>query len=196
MSSLIFVSGIGVAVVWGIEQNKQSDWWAAWGQWIGGIGSIAAAAVAVGIASEGWRRADQGRKDNESMQARLVTSEIRYPTPSEDFRGIGCLRVNVVNHSNEPVHLPRLVEIQNSAAWVTGFEDGLAVARKHDYEDYQEPDVLGPGESTDFLADYVIDESKRPEEYEWEPGIAVISFTDARGVRWQRRGNEEPERRV
>jgi hypothetical protein len=47
--------------------SRGTDWWAAWGQWVGGIGSIAAAAVAIWIAFEGWRRTD----------AQLATAEAR-----------------------------------------------------------------------------------------------------------------------
>ncbi|RSM60572.1 hypothetical protein DMH03_17645 [Amycolatopsis sp. WAC 01376] len=41
-----------------IAFKKGTDWWAAWGQWVGGIGSIAAAAVAVWIAVVGWQKSD------------------------------------------------------------------------------------------------------------------------------------------
>jgi hypothetical protein len=38
--------------------------WAGLGQWVGGVGSIAAAGVAVWIATEGWRRVQVERDDD------------------------------------------------------------------------------------------------------------------------------------
>jgi hypothetical protein len=42
--------------------GKDSVWWGAWGQWIGGLGSLAAAGVAVWIAYQGWQRSDPRRQ--------------------------------------------------------------------------------------------------------------------------------------
>jgi len=58
------VTGLGlvVVIVWGIDQHQQTDWWAAWGQWVGGVGSILAAAIAVVIAYMGWKKSDEQSK--------------------------------------------------------------------------------------------------------------------------------------
>ncbi|GAA5161726.1 hypothetical protein GCM10023214_27250 [Amycolatopsis dongchuanensis] len=140
-------------------------------------------------------RALRSEQDMAAMQARLVTSEVIYPTPSEEVQGFDFLRIEVKNHSDAPVHLPRIAELRNSSAWVTGFQIGWKVVE--DYTDsYRDPEVLGPGESHRFPAEFVIDESKLPKGATWEPTAVVISFTDARGVRWRRTGNEEPRREL
>ncbi|GHF37240.1 hypothetical protein GCM10017566_07990 [Amycolatopsis bartoniae] len=42
-----------------VDQNKQDSWWGVWGQWVGAVSSIAAAAVAVAIAYLGWKKSDE-----------------------------------------------------------------------------------------------------------------------------------------
>jgi hypothetical protein len=41
-----------VLFTWGLSVTKESGWWSAWGSWIGGIGSTAAAERTSGQA---WR---------------------------------------------------------------------------------------------------------------------------------------------
>lgn len=53
------VLALSVVVVWGVASGQRTEWWAAWGQWVGGVGSIAAAVVALSIARAGWRHAEQ-----------------------------------------------------------------------------------------------------------------------------------------
>jgi O-antigen/teichoic acid export membrane protein len=62
--SVIGSADLVVVVMWGWIENKQADWWAAWGQWVGGIGSLAAAATAVWIAQRGWRLATIERRED------------------------------------------------------------------------------------------------------------------------------------
>lgn len=56
-----FLTFIGFLVLLdvGVATQRDSEWWAAWGQWVGGVGSIAAAAVALWVAVEGWRKSDE-----------------------------------------------------------------------------------------------------------------------------------------
>lgn len=66
-------------VIMSVVLNQGADWWSAWGQWIGGIGSIGAAAVAVWIAVEGWRKseqhAEQQAQELRELQARELASK-------------------------------------------------------------------------------------------------------------------------
>ncbi|MFI9454476.1 hypothetical protein [Amycolatopsis sp. NPDC052450] len=55
-------------IIMSVVLKQGADWWSAWGQWVGGIGSIGAAAVAVWIAVEGWRRSDREAKEKEERE--------------------------------------------------------------------------------------------------------------------------------
>lgn len=58
-------------IIMSVVLKQGADWWSAWGQWVGGIGSIGAAAVAVWIAVEGWRRSDRESKEKEERELAL-----------------------------------------------------------------------------------------------------------------------------
>ncbi|WP_410620908.1 hypothetical protein [Amycolatopsis sp. cmx-8-4] len=56
--------------------RRGTDWWAAWGQWIGGIGSIAAAVAALWIAHRGWVLATTEARERDAAKfAMWVTSD-------------------------------------------------------------------------------------------------------------------------
>jgi hypothetical protein len=99
----IFLTVMGGLVLLdvGIATKRDSGWWAAWGQWAGRVGSIAAAGAAVWIALEGWRRAeDRANEDQHRALAStfgvwierkdLVAAEIKVvnggPLPKYDVR--------------------------------------------------------------------------------------------------------------
>jgi hypothetical protein len=75
-----FLAGIGALLLisMSIAFKKDTNWWAAWGQWVGGLGSIIAAGVAVWIAVVGWRKSDQQAREqaqrSEEAQEREVAS--------------------------------------------------------------------------------------------------------------------------
>ncbi|MEU3626694.1 hypothetical protein BS329_35875 [Amycolatopsis coloradensis] len=66
-------------IIMSVVLKQGADWWSAWGQWVGGIGSIGAAAVAVWIAVEGWRKseqhAEQQAQELKELQARELASK-------------------------------------------------------------------------------------------------------------------------
>ncbi|SDZ32301.1 hypothetical protein SAMN05421504_112191 [Amycolatopsis xylanica] len=64
---LAFVGGL-LLLALGIALKKDSGWRAAWGQWVGGLGSIVAAGTAVWIAVEGWRRSDEQRRADQERE--------------------------------------------------------------------------------------------------------------------------------
>lgn len=71
----IAAASITTITIWGIIQNKQADWWAAWGQWVGGLGSIAAAVVAVLIAVVSWEKSDNAAKEQRIYSSALQEQE-------------------------------------------------------------------------------------------------------------------------
>ncbi len=62
-----------VAILASIGAKKDANWWAALGQWVGGIGSIVAAIAAVWIAQRGW---DLAAKESREREASLVAAWI------------------------------------------------------------------------------------------------------------------------
>lgn len=79
---------VGGLLAWWMLVDHQT--FAAAGQWVGALGSVAAIAVALGIAHRDWRRADAERRDSEKAQARQI-----WPTV--------VLYPKVANSSNDPV---------------------------------------------------------------------------------------------
>src|SRR4051794_27604594 len=73
-ATFLVVIGLLVLLVVGISQAKDSGWWAAWGQWVGGIGSIAAAVVALWIAYQGWKKADNQAEEFRQRDERELAS--------------------------------------------------------------------------------------------------------------------------
>lgn len=93
--TLLGVADLAALVLWGWLENKQADWWAAWGQWLGGVGSLAAAATAVLIAQRGWRLAAIERR--EDLAAKFAIWVMDGPAPN-------FARVKFVNATQVPVY--------------------------------------------------------------------------------------------
>lgn len=73
--AVLFVALIAV----GIGIGADSGWWAAWGQWVGGVGSIIAAWAAVWIAQQGWRRSEvEAQQERASQFALWIENNTRY----------------------------------------------------------------------------------------------------------------------
>ncbi len=89
----VFLAAIGalVLLVVGISNGKDATWWAAWGQWAGAFGSVAAAGTAVWIAVVGWRKSDAQYRE---QAQRTETAELQYL--ASRF-GVWIDRGNVVN---------------------------------------------------------------------------------------------------
>lgn len=54
--SLVAIVFFGGLTTWSAIGDQGADFWSAWGQWVGGVGSLAAAGSALYIAREDWRR--------------------------------------------------------------------------------------------------------------------------------------------
>lgn len=169
-----FVGVLGVVVLWGAVASKSSDWWAAWGQWVGGIGSIAAAITALGIAWHGWSRADTERRDAEAAEAWYVTSEWTLKS-----NHVG--QVVVRNDSDRPVLQVRVDQIRGPAASI-----------RNDVVNAGGINLLPPGGSHPFLVK-VPTQDAAPGRPLTSDLVATVSFTNMHG-RWQRTGEWPPER--
>jgi len=78
-----FIAAMGFLVLLdvGIAGRRGVDWWASAGQWIGGIGSIAAAGVALWIAHRGWVLAATEARENEARKFAVWVSTDGSETP-------------------------------------------------------------------------------------------------------------------
>ncbi|MEU8632563.1 hypothetical protein AB0C38_10370 [Amycolatopsis sp. NPDC048633] len=52
LAVFVAIMSLLVLVVFGAGYNRETDWWASAGQWVGGLGSIAAAIVLCGSRSK------------------------------------------------------------------------------------------------------------------------------------------------
>lgn len=73
--------------------GQGADWWSAWGQWIGGIGSIIAAGVAVWIAQHGWAQAQEEAREREASKFAVWVISDGSPTPVVKFVNTTALPV-------------------------------------------------------------------------------------------------------
>jgi uncharacterized membrane protein (DUF441 family) len=92
----VIATAMIVAILASVGSKKDADWWAALGQWVGGIGSIIAAIAAVWIAQRGW---DLAAKESREREASLVTAWISSGddgTPVLSYINAGALPAYVV----------------------------------------------------------------------------------------------------
>lgn len=83
-----------VLTLFSIAFKKDASWWAAWGQWVGGVGSIIAAGVALWIAQRGW---DIAARESREREASLIAV---WASPGED----GTPVISYINAGAMPVH--------------------------------------------------------------------------------------------
>src|SRR3954451_1252486 len=78
-----FIAAMGFLVLLdvGIAGRRGVDWWASAGQWVGGIGSIAAAGAALWIAHRGWGLAATEARENEARKFAVWVSTDGSETP-------------------------------------------------------------------------------------------------------------------
>ncbi|WP_406693307.1 hypothetical protein REH65_33225 (plasmid) [Saccharopolyspora sp. ID03-671] len=186
VGAVAFLAGV---IVWGVLSGENDGWYSAWGQWVGGVGSIAAAATALWIAQRDWKRADAERRrreaeerDRETAQARSIIVEVRALSDSGQ-------EIVVTNYSDNVITDLLVHGADGPEDWQ------LSVGALTDHP--HPVGVLGPGadsaisamehRSVDkpiFLQRMILVDQYRPK----------ITFTDAAGLRWRRVGNDQPIR--
>ncbi len=108
-TTFLVTIGLILLLVVGIYQGKDSAWWAAWGQWVGGVGSIAAAVTALWIAFEGWKKADRQAEGFRQREERELASQFGvWIEKSEVTESFGKTRemyfVKVRNSTAQPMY--------------------------------------------------------------------------------------------
>lgn len=193
-----------------------TDWISAWGQVGGAIATTVAVVVALWLAQRDrrWRRADLSAAAAEherraTAQARLVVSAVDAPemwsgdeADKTTFRARRAgntfiavqahqlVRVTITNGSAGPIFSPRVEKLHSpvfGAAPVVGIYDTAAESMAAAY-----PDVLVAGASVEVPA--VCEDVEANLIDTWMAAQAEISYIDADGQRWHRKGVAVPAR--
>lgn len=144
------------------------NWVSVLGQLAGTAGTLLAVVVALWVASRDGRRLRAEQSDREAGQARLIIADVH--------REGGRWWVRTTNHSAAPVFGVEVVEVRH-ADGVSGVEPVPGAPAVLD--------VLGAGETRDRA----ITPAGNP-----SPGVVVLRYHDAAGLRWRREGTGQPER--
>ncbi|MFE3174174.1 hypothetical protein ACFXPA_38760 [Amycolatopsis sp. NPDC059090] len=90
-----FIAAIALLVLLdvGLATHRDANWWAAWGSWIGGVGSFAAAAAALWIAYRGWNRSDSEAREHEAAKFAMWVFSDGSETPVVAFVNTTALPV-------------------------------------------------------------------------------------------------------
>lgn len=119
------IIGMITLTMFSIAFKKDTDWWAAWGQWIGGVGSIAAAGAAVWIAVVGWRKSDTQYRE---LAERDLASKFGVWLAREDRL---APKVMVVNSGPLPMYEVQLMfDFPHPGAVTASWDKGAAARRK------------------------------------------------------------------
>ncbi|WP_410644518.1 hypothetical protein [Amycolatopsis sp. lyj-346] len=176
-------------IVMSVVLDQGADWWSAWGQWVGGIGSIVAAAVAVWIAQRGWAIAAAEKSDNEAIQARLI--RVEYTTQNG-----GAATIKVVNRSGGFIGDVTIVKIE--ARIGAELQGGRWM---HKSATTAAPDIPLPSLIAEVVDPHEANAGiflyrKTPNQLTQLPDTATVtfSFSDADGRLWERTGMEQPRR--
>ncbi len=205
ISGVVIVVGFLGLCGWGIFVNKDATWWGALGQWVGGIGSIVAAVVALWIAREGWRRVERERREEEMIQAELVQYDgfNRYDTVDSAYSNAS---ITIHNRSGSYVMDVELVAVQHrgeirigdwylvGACYVNAAGESVTpeLTSAPGKEFNEVFSRVSPEERVRFYVTFRLPDA-RSEIPEIGP-IVTFSYMDARGRRWTRTDAERPTR--
>ena len=158
------------------------DVWNAIGTWVGGLGSLSAAAAAVWIAIRDGRERDAARRDDEAAQARTLIIETTWETGD----GVAVIRVSTHGTlSFLAVHLERIVISPGDAP----------PGSRQTIKNGGRP-VLPPGDSYNVLVSVQTPQGRFLAFEEPYLVSGVVAYRDAFGRAWRRWGNTDPQRIV
>ena len=153
------------------------------GEWVSGVGTVAAVVVALRIGQRDWRRADDERRDAEAAQARLITT-------TSTHQGGAQVAVQTVNQSQFPIIALTLKKVAAKPPYDGGgwrWNGGTRLTQE----------ILNPGETATWAV-LITDANGDPVDpgpYHVDCG-AEISFTDYAGLLWRRVDLDQPGRVV
>ncbi len=137
------------------------------------------------------------RRDREAAQARLATLTVGYPEPGDPSQYV-VPWVGITNHSEKPIHRPRIESIADAEPPVRWGCDQTI------HDEYILPEELPAGAKhrvpfEHFSADGLpTDSTVAPERIKKFVDVdnVTITFTDTSGLRWRSTGNGDPVRVV
>ena len=154
----------------------------AWGnapEWLAGIGTVAAFGALLVAALE-WRAGQAERRDNEADQARLIVAESVVDRVGDSMPWLRDCGVKVHNRSSAPVYDLLVCQVDQNRMLVSMSADGQSTYNTE----------LQPGQATNYVRVY----KGTSYDYCAPTNYVRFAFTDARGRRWARDGNSQPER--
>ncbi|AWI32780.1 hypothetical protein [Streptomyces tirandamycinicus] len=171
-----------------------TDWWATGTSIAGAAATVGAVGVALWVAIREGRQRDAERRDAEAGQARLVTCRMQLGKIGS--RRGSCVIHNFSRHAVVDIELCSVTAVDPATGerWTTAETAGRRT--------WAEGEPLGPGLSYEFdLLNWVQEGSTEPKD-DWMPRGGwhtarikfVYRFTDAAGLRWERRNDEPPVR--
>ncbi len=159
-----------------------TDWMQAWGTLAGALFSALAFAAAVGLLMhEMWIRRREGQ-DRLAAQARMVLVSVLDARGSLDEGTTRMLMVNVRNHSQATIIDVEVAARRRDGA--TGAPDEFAF----------KIEAIEAGQSDGDLWLLRSPVHPSPSAPVAEQVDSSVYFTDAQGLRWVRRGQQQPER--
>lgn len=177
---------VAVLVLWGCTQAARAwgqsvAWYAAFGQWLGALGSLIAAVVALWIATSERRHADQQREFDLARQASLVrVTAAQLSEPDLADAPAAPSGISVRNRRPD-----RIFEIETARFVLDGMEivplrlSSIAIHPNPQGHRYTVPELrnlaVGPDEVLHLIPDEL---ANKPAEY------AAIRYTDSSGRRW------------
>ncbi|WP_406635127.1 hypothetical protein [Amycolatopsis sp. WGS_07] len=205
---LVIIGGLVLLVV-GVANGKDATWWAAWGQWAGALGSVAAAGTAVWIAVIGWRKSDaQYREQAERDLASKFVAWI-------DHEQILLPSVMVANSGPLPMYRVQLeFDFPRPGTWTESWDKGSSARESRSSRSAssaREPSRTRIPDATKYLRQHLLDltdehlgkeayvSSKQDtDSYELSTEAKVeignvvpfgwieVHFSDSAGIRWTR----------
>ncbi|NIH87376.1 hypothetical protein [Amycolatopsis granulosa] len=166
---------------------------AAWGQWAGALGSMAAVIVALALAAVDGRRRRRELADRQAAQARTVTCTVTRSIGQDGDRDE--LSVVVHNHGQLPVTDVYLRDVRMHFGDTTLQDWDFAAPRQRDEgRAYPLDTVIGPQDHSSSPRLIFRDEPAEGAPPGRGEATTRFAFLDASGLCWERINNGPPRR--
>lgn len=197
IGTIVFFTLVGLIllVLRGWLWGEDRTWWASAGQWVGGVGSIEAAAVALWVAYRSWQQADRERRDDEIVQARLVIVHQVIGSP----QGMRVLFFNRSDSFLMDIGLESISRPEGAGPgkWLVHESYASSPGKRYDPP---HPLPMTPFSRVkdnhifSMYLRYVLDQDGTPVTVAKRPDVFKFHYTDDHGRQWSRVNDDEPVR--